>query len=273
MISKVFPIWLLYVCICQTLATGKSLSPFLYRHSLSAALFQTHPSHPRMDWLKKWTWIVPVLCYVSGLNGGAAHRCCSTVAAGWCCHTSSHTKPPAPTSFLIFSSSSSFQFFPSSPPASPLFLRSSPCRSPLHAVTPSRLPHIHRQTNTPPPAPALLLLSRSCLVTSVKLGATRQIVLPPRAFKIRQVAKDMCQLSLIRDNILDYSRYKMYSYSWMSINLSVHSSSTKTGETNIFYFETKAIRILAVVTFWFPPWQIVLPCRCYYSNRLSSSSC
>lgn len=54
----------------------------------------------------------------------------------------------------------------------PLFLRSSPCRSPLHAVTPSRLPHIHRQTNTPPPAPALLLLSRSCLVTSVKQGAT-----------------------------------------------------------------------------------------------------
>lgn len=54
----------------------------------------------------------------------------------------------------------------------PLFLRSPPCRSPLHAVTPSRLPHIHRQTNTPPPAPALLLLSRSCLVTSVKLGAT-----------------------------------------------------------------------------------------------------
>lgn len=32
----------------------------------------------------------------------AAHRCCSTVAEGWCCHTGSHTKLPFPTSFPLF---------------------------------------------------------------------------------------------------------------------------------------------------------------------------
>lgn len=44
----------------------------------------------------------------------SAHRCCSTVAAGWCCHTGSHTKRSSPTSSLPL-----FLFLPSSSPALP----------------------------------------------------------------------------------------------------------------------------------------------------------
>lgn len=139
------------------------------------------------------------LCYV--LNGGAAHRCCSTVAAGWCCHTGCRTKPPAPTSFRRAPSSSSSFFLPLHRLLPLLFLQSPLSRSPLHAVTPSRLPHIHRQTNTPPPAPAPLLLSR--LVVSVKLGANKKKLLPRCAFKIIQVAKDGSKISQMTVHIWD----------------------------------------------------------------------
>lgn len=108
--SQVFPVRLHWP---ETSYTTVSLAPPFFdqadRHSLSAGLFKTHPSHARVKWLKKWAWLVPV-CAV--LNGGAAHRCCSTVAAGSCCHTGSRTKPPGPTSFPIFPPSSSSFLLP-----------------------------------------------------------------------------------------------------------------------------------------------------------------
>lgn len=42
-----------------------------------------------------------MLCKMA-IETEASHRCCSTVAAGWCCHTGSHTKLPSPTSFSYF---------------------------------------------------------------------------------------------------------------------------------------------------------------------------
>lgn len=81
----------------------------------------------------------------------------------------------------------------------PLVLRSPPSRSPLHA-SPT---FTGRQTHLHLPAPAPLLLSRSCVVVSVKRVATWKFLLPPIAFKIRQMAKNRCQISLLRDNIWD----------------------------------------------------------------------
>lgn len=98
-----------------------------------------------------------------------AYRCCSTVAAGWCCHTGSHTKLPFPTSFPLFLVSFPGLFSYLSGPLSSLYSS----HSLRHAVTPSFLPTFTgRQTHTPTPAPAPLLLSRSCLTTSVKVVTT-----------------------------------------------------------------------------------------------------
>lgn len=57
-------------------------------------------------WTAVFFYFPPVVC--DGEEWEAAHRCCSTVAAGWCCHTGSHTKLPAPTSFPPFVISSVF---------------------------------------------------------------------------------------------------------------------------------------------------------------------
>lgn len=142
MIGKVLPIKLICAGICSGLATGKSFRYFFYQ--VEARL----SAHFKTSWRRHLGWLntnsaVFLLC-VSGLNRAAAHRCCSTVAAGSCCHTGSHTKLPGPTSFPLFP-----LLFQLLLPLRrlPFVLPSPRCQSVLHAVTPSGLPHIHRHTN------------------------------------------------------------------------------------------------------------------------------
>lgn len=138
----------------------------------------------RFFWMKLescaavWTAVVfyfpPVVC--DGEEWEAAHRCCSTVAAGWCCHTGSHTKLPAPTSFppfVLFCFSNSHSSALSSFHLSP---------SLLHAVTPFCL-IIQTHTYTLLPASALRLfpLQPYCHRQVQPVGQT---ALPLPAFKV-----------------------------------------------------------------------------------------
>lgn len=79
-----------------------------------------------------------------------ADRCCSTAAAGWCCHTGSHTKRPSQTSSstsLLPVSSWGSGSSGSRQPAPSSFPRPSSSRP--HAVTPSCLPHGRKHSRTP----------------------------------------------------------------------------------------------------------------------------
>lgn len=207
---------------------------------------------------------------VSGLNRGAAHRCCSTVAAGSCCHTGSHTKLLGPTSFplfpLLFRLLLSLRRLP--------FVLPSPrCQSALHAVTPSGLPHIHRHTNkhtsTCPGSPSTLPLlphhqrqaasyatnfaSAGCFQN--KVGSKRQ--------------SSYLSMFLRSISVICPNKYMLFLFFYECPNqrlLYWHWWA------RFFYFEKIAVRILRISTYKSPLWQVILPYHCYYSNRLSSSS-
>lgn len=207
---------------------------------------------------------------VSGLNRGAAHRCCSTVAAGSCCHTGSHTKLPGPTSFPLFP-----LLFRLLLPLRrlPFVLPSPRCQSVLHAVTPSGLPHIHRHTNkhtsTCPGSPSTLPLLPHHLrqAASYATNFTSAGCFQNKIGSKRQSSYLVCFCAAFWLFALTNTYHSCFFYECLNPRLLYWQWWAQ------FFILKNVVRILRISTYKSPLWQVILPYHCYYSNRLFSSSC
>lgn len=132
----------------------------LHKNISAAGIFHTLPfllylQTPKLSAVR----IMFSCCVCDEVKQEAAHRCCSTVAAGWCCHTGFHTKPSYPTSFALALFPPCFQLFLLSAESFVLLPPLSASSSHRHLILASPHSSTHANTFTCLSSPSLTVSS------------------------------------------------------------------------------------------------------------------